>query len=319
MQKSPGKLPQILQVKDYWLAAPSVQRTMLIVCLALAPGVLANIVVFGTGVIQNLFLSIIFGLVLELILHRIRGHSIKDFPFDASGLVMAIIFALTLPPSLPWWILLTGVFFAIAIGKYAFGGTGNNVFNPAMVGVAAILISFPLEMSQWMITIDGQTSATPLDSLRTNLHLAHMMSEIPSGLFGHFGSAGHEWINLAFLCGGLVLIYKKIIRWHIPVGVLGGLFLIALFFQLIDADHYPGITFHLFGGATMMCAFFVATDPVTSPITATARLIYGLLIGITIYILRTWGSYPEGVAFAVLMMNATVPVLDHFTRSKAPA
>ncbi len=305
---------QIFQI-DYWLEAPSVQRTMLIVCLALAPGVLISISVFGSGIFFNLLLAIIFGLVLELVLHAFTGRSVTDFPFDASGAVMAIIFALSLPPSLPWWILLIGISFSIAIGKYAYGGTGNNLFNPAMVGIAALLISFPVEMNQWSIMVDGQSSATPLDSLQTSLRLSHMLSEIQgTGISGLFGAAGHEWINLAFLCGGLFIIYKKIIRWHIPVGVLCGLFLITVLFHWIDADHYSGIMFNLFGGATMLCAFFVATDPVTSPITAKGRFIYGLLIGMMIYGIRTWGSYPEGVAFAVLMMNATAPLFDHYFR-----
>ncbi len=315
---STSKSPGILQ-PEYWLESPSIQRTMLIVCLALTPGVLVSIFVFGQGMFINLLLAIVFGLILEVALYTFPGQSIKDFPLDASGAVMAIIFALSLPPSLPWWILLIGISFSTAIGKYAYGGTGNNLFNPAMVGVAALLISFPMEMNQWMLLVDGQSSATPLDYVQTNLRLSYMLSEIQgAGTAGYFGATGHEWINLAFLFGGIILIYKKVIRWHIPVGVLTGLFLITGLFRLIDADHYSGIMFNLFGGATMLCAFFVATDPVTSPITAKGRFIYGLFIGIIIYSLRTWGNYPEGVAFAVLMMNATVPLFDHYFRPQRP-
>jgi len=305
---------QIFKI-DYWLETPSVQRTMLIVCLALAPGVLISATIFGSGVFFNLLLAIFFGLVLELVLHALTGRSVRDFHFDASGAVIAIIFALSLPPSLPWWILLIGVSFSIAIGKYVYGGTGNNLFNPAMVGITTLLISFPVEMNKWAIIVDGQSAATPLDSIQTSLRLSQMLSEVQgSGISGYIGATGHEWINLAFLCGGLVLIYKKIIRWHIPVGVISGLFLITVFFRLVDADHYSGVMFNLFGGATMLCAFFVATDPVTSPITAKGRFIYGLLIGMIIYSIRTWGNYPEGVAFAVLMMNATTPLFDHYFR-----
>ncbi len=309
---------KIFQI-DYWLETSSIQRTMLIVCLALAPGILISLISFGTGIFFNLLLAIFFGLILELTLHAFTGRSVKDFPFDASGAVMAIIFALSLPPTLPWWILLIGISFSITIGKYAYGGTGKNLFNPAMVGVAALLISFPLEMNQWTITVDGQSSATPLDKLQTGLRLSQMLSEIQnSEISGFFGATGHEWINLAFLCGGVFLIYKKIIHWHIPAGVLGGLFLITVFFRLVDADHYSGVMFNLFGGATMLCAFFVATDPVTSPHTAKGQFIYGLLIGVMIYSIRTWGNYPEGVAFAVLMMNATAPLFDHYFQSEKP-
>jgi len=316
-------MPKLLQI-DYWLESPSIQRTMLTVCLALTPGALTSIIIFGSGVFFNLLLAISFGLILEPVLHAISGKPVRDFPFDASGAVMAIIFALSIPPSLPWWILLIGISFSIAIGKYVYGGTGNNLFNPAMAGVAALLVSFPMEMNQWSLMVDGQSSATPLNSLQTSLRLSHMLSEVQdSGIFGHFGATGHEWINLAFLFGGLGLVYKKVIRWHIPVGVLSGLFLITVLFRLIDADHYSGITFNQLGGATMLCAFFVATDPVTSPITARGRFIFGLLIGMMIYSIRTWGSYPEGVAFAILMMNATAPLFDHYFQpersSKKPA
>jgi len=323
MQKStnhPPRKPHKIFQLEYWLDSPSIQRIMLIVCLALTPGILVSIFVFGSGVCTNLLLSLVFGLILELAFHALAGRSIKDFPFDDSGAVMAIIFALSLPPSLPWWILLIGISFSITIGKYAYGGTGNNLFNPAMVGLAALLVGFPMEMNQWQMIlnvpvsmVDAQSAATPLDSLQTSLRLSHTLSEAQgSGISGYFGAKGYEWLNLAFLCGGLLLIYKKIIHWHTPVGVLSGLFLITFFFHLIDADHYSGISFNLFGGSTMLCAFFVATDPVTSPITAKGRFIFGLLIGMIIYSIRTWGSYPEGVAFAVLMMNATVPLLDHY-------
>lgn len=319
MQKASKKLPQILQIKDYWLVMPSVQRSMLSVCLALVPGILISTFIFGFGLLVNIILAILFGLLIELILHGFRGHSVKDFPFEGSGAVMAIIFALSLPASIPWWILLIGIFFAIAIGKYAYGGTGNNVFNPAMVGIAALLLSFPMEMNQWQINIDGQTGATPLDNLQTGLRLSQMISEMANAkIVGLFGASGHEWINLAFLLSGLILLQQKVIRWQIPLGVLSGLFISAFLLHIIDGEIYSGALFNLFGGATMLCAFFIATDPVTSPITAKGRFIYGCLIGLAIYSIRTWGNYPEGVAFAVLMMNATVPLFDHFTRPKAP-
>ncbi len=324
MQKSTDQqvdgLQKILQIQDYWLVNPSVQRAMFLVGFCLIPGTLLSIFIFGYGVLINLILTICCGFILEVGLHHLRGNNLQTFALDGSGAVMAIIFALSLPPSLPWWILLIGITFSITLGKYAYGSTGNNIFNPAMVGVVALLISFPAEMNQWAISIDSQSSATPLDSLQTSLRLAHMLSEIQNtGIFGNFASSGHEWINIAFLIGGLILIQKRIIRWHIPVGVLCGLILFSVLFQISDADHYPEISFHLFSGATMLCAFFVATDPVTSPSTKKGRFIYGFLIGIVIYVIRTWSAYPEGAAFAVLMMNATVPVLDHFFRPQAPS
>ncbi len=319
MQKASKKLPQVLQLKDYWLVTPSVQRSMLIVCLALGPGIFSSLFFFGFGMLSNIILAIFFGLLIELVLHHFRGHSVKDFPFEGSGAVMAIIFALSLPASIPWWILLFGIFFAIAIGKYAYGGTGNNVFNPAMVGVVALLLSFPTEMNQWQLDLDGLAGATPFDHLQTSLRLSQMISEMDNAaVFGLLGASGHEWINLAFLMGGLVLIHQKVIRWQIPLGVLTGILITASLFHTIDSDVYTGAFFNLFGGATMLCAFFVSTDPVTSPVTAKGRFIYGCLIGLVIYGIRTWGNYPEGVAFAVLMMNATVPLLDFFTRPKAP-
>ncbi|MFK8067218.1 MAG: RnfABCDGE type electron transport complex subunit D [Gammaproteobacteria bacterium] len=323
MQKSTDQqadgLQKILQIQDYWLVNPSVQRAMFMVGFCLIPGTLLSTFIFGYGVFINIVLAICFGFILEVGLHQLRGNNLQTFSFDGSGAVMALIFALSLPPLLPWWILLIGITFSITLAKYAYGGTGNNIFNPAMAGVVALLISFPAEMNQWSIIIDGQSSATPLDSLQTSLRLSNMLSEIQNtGIFGSFASTGHEWINIGFLIGGLILIQKKIIRWHIPVGVLCGLVFFSVLFQISDADHYPGVFFHLFGGATMLCAFFVATDPVTSPSTKKGRFIYGFSIGIVIYVIRTWGAYPEGAAFAILMMNAASPVLDHFFRPQAP-
>lgn len=288
--------------------------------LALGPGILVTVYFFGPGVMYNIALSLLFGLIFELIMYRLKGRPLRTFPMEGSGAIMAILFALSLPPTIAWWMLLIGIGFAVVLGKYIYGGLGNNVFNPAMVGVVVLLVSFPREMSQWQLMIDGQTGATPLDTLQTGLRLSQTLSELQNArVYGQFGASQVEWINLAFLIGGLGLIQQKIIRWQIPVGVLTGLFVIALLFHIIDADRYPAVLFHLFGGVTMLGAFFIATDPVTSPITAKGRFIYGLLIGIIIYLIRTFGSYPEGVAFAVLMMNAAVPVLDHYTRPRAPA
>lgn len=298
----------------------SVQRTMLIVCLALVPGILVSVLILGIGVIANIVLAMLSILFLEILFHRLAGHAVLTFPFDGSGAVMGLILALSLPPDLPWWMVLIGSSSAAILGKIIFGGLGQNAFNPAMVGVAILLVSFPMEMNNWLLVIDSESGPTPLDSLHTGLRLSYTVSELATTdngrIFGLLGGSNLEWINLAFLLGGLCLMYLKIIKWPIPLGVIAGIVISAGLLHGVDGDLYPSTLFHLLGGASMLCAFFVATDPVSSPVTPRAKLVYGFCVGMLVVMIRTWGTYPEGVAFAVLIMNAAAPVLDYYLRPK---
>ena len=277
-------------------------------------------------------------------LSLLRDRPVRIYLFDGSAIVTALLLGLTIPPLAPWWIPVVGSFFAIVVAKHLYGGLGYNTFNPAMAAYAVLLISFPLEMSIWAtpvaaleqglsfiealrfsftgvlpatVTFDALSSATTLDHMRTQLDLGSTIPDIASSnVFGIFGSAGYEWVNLAFLLGGLWLMYRKIISWHIPMSMLFALSVVALIAYLIEPALFANPVVHLFSGATMLGAFFIATDPVTAATTPLGRIIYAMLIGVMIFVIRIWGGYPDGVAFAVLLVGLTVPLLDHYTAPK---
>jgi electron transport complex protein RnfD len=271
---------------------------------------------------------------------KLRSRAVTHTLLDGSALVTGLLLALALPPLAPWWIPVIGSLFAIIIAKQLYGGLGYNPFNPAMVGYVVLLISFPLEMTLWpaagnypdlastfslfftgslpnAASIDAVTMATPLDTLRTRLGLGDTLTELRSGaLFGLAGGVGWEWVNLGFLAGGLFMLKLRVIQWRIPASMLAGLALTALVFHLYDPDTYASPLFHLFSGAAMLGAFFIATDPVSASTTPRGRLWFGFGIGILTWVIRTWGGYPDGVAFAVLLMNLAAPTIDFYTRPR---
>lgn len=320
----------------------TVSRMMLAVLYALIPGTLVYVHFFGFGVLINIFIAVTTAIICEVALLKIRHRPVKPFIYDGTAVLTAVLLALALPTLTPWWIAALGTAFAIIIAKHLYGGMGYNPFNPAMVGYAMLLIAFPKEMTAWIPaeshglsffdslnyslseslpvgqSYDAITMATPLDSIRTQLSLGYTLDEVHSNnasIFGNVAGYGWEWINILFLVGGLVLIYIKVISWHIPVAMLGSLAFMAMIFNFADSGTYSPISFHLFGGAAMLGAFFIATDPVTAATSNKGRLIYGAGIGILVYIIRTWGGYPDGVAFAVLLMNMAVPMIDYYFKS----
>jgi len=319
----------------------NISRMMLAVIYALIPGTLVYIHFFGWGVLINITIAILTALVCEVTILKIRNRPVKPFIYDGTAVLTAILLALALPTLTPWWIAATGAGFAIIIAKHLYGGMGYNPFNPAMVGYAMLLIAFPKEMTTWIPaethgltildniryslfevfptgkTYDALTMATPLDTIKTQLSLGFTLDEIHSSkstLFGNIAGYGWEWINIMFLIGGLILIAIKVISWHIPVAVLGALAFMSMLFHFADASSYAPVSFHLFGGAAMLGAFFIATDPVTAAASTKGRLIYGAGIGILIYVIRTWGGYPDAIAFSVLLMNMAVPMIDYYTK-----
>ncbi|HAO53196.1 MAG TPA: electron transport complex subunit RsxD, partial [Gammaproteobacteria bacterium] len=226
----------------------------------------------------------------------------------------------------PWWIVVIGVAFAIIFGKQLYGGLGNNPFNPAMLGYAFLLISYPLQMTTWageflglsqvidiifnLTSVDALSGATQLDEVKTQLALGKVVAELD------VHSISQAWINVGFLLGGLYLIVRKIITWHIPVAFITGMVVISSILYFINDQIYLPMQDHLMLGATMLGAFFIATDPVSASTTPKGRLIYGFLIGVLVIIIRVFGGYPDGVAFAVLLMNITVPLIDYYTQPK---
>jgi len=320
----------------------SVTKVMLKVLYALIPGILVYFYLFGYGVLINILLAIVTALSCEAIMLKLRNRPLIPFLSDGSAIITAVLLALSIPSIAPWWTIVLGTAFAIIIAKHLYGGLGYNPFNPAMVGYAMLLISFPQIMTTWPANIgasfinfanslnfsfgtikpeqliaDAVSGATPLDYLKSQLGLGNALSEImPNEIFGMIAGNNFEWISIAFLVGGIWLIKQKIIHWQIPVSVLGSLFAISLLFFLIDDTLYASPIFHVFSGASILCAFFIATDPVSASTTPRGKIIYGVSIGLLIFIIRTWGGYPDAVAFAVLLMNMCAPTIDYYTKPR---
>ncbi len=339
MQLTSGSAP-------FWRTQDTVPIIMRQVIYALTPAVVATYWFFGIGILINISVAISIALATEFIALKMRGRPVRQYLTDSSAIVTAILIALCLPPLTAWWVTATGVIFAIAIAKHLYGGLGYNVFNPAMAGYAAILISFPDALSHWqapnigdldylapnsfttlMFALTGQlpdglafdaiSRATPLDTVQTELGMMRTMEEIATNpLFGDFGGRGWEWIANFIAIGGVWLLIRGIIRWQVPVAMLMTLAGLASIGYIIDSSRFPGPGFHLFSGGAILCAFFIATDPVSGAATNKGRIIFGAGIGALTYVIRTWGSYPDGIAFAVLLMNMSAPLIDRLTRSR---
>lgn len=324
--------------------APSVSNIMLKVLLALVPGIVVYAWVFGGGIIVTITLATASALAAEIIMLKLRRRPVKPFIMDYSAIVTAWLLALSIPPLAPWWLIVVGTLFAIVVAKQLYGGLGYNPFNPAMIGYAVLIISFPALMTKWPaalsiaqaqlsfadqlhyifggllpqgVTLDAVTSATPLDYLKTQLKLQQDMGSIQAApIFGAFGGKGAEYVTAAYLLGGLYLWQQRIITWHLPAAFLGSLAFISGIFWLIDPAHFANPLFHLFSGASLLAAFFIITDPISGPTTQKGKLYFAGGIGIIAYLIRVYGGYPDGVAFAVLFMNICVPLIDAYTQPR---
>ena len=328
--------PYILREKN------SVTVVMLKVLAALIPGVIAHVWHFGPGILVSLMLCSAFAIAFEAFILLMRGIPLKPFLSDGSVLVTACLLALAMPTLAPWWLYLAGVFFAVVVAKHLYGGLGQNLFNPAMVGYAALLVSFPVYMTQWpapvelashtpnlleafdlvfagagSISVDAYTSATALDTWKTQVRLGKDAADILSQpIFGRAGARGQEIVVLMYLAGGLLLVANRLITWHIPFAFLAGIAATAGVLHLIDPTQHAVPLLHLFSGGAMLGAFFIATDPVTAASTPLGKLIYAGLAGFIAIIIRTYGGYPDGVAFAILLMNVAVPFIDDYTQPR---
>lgn len=328
----------------YITDAPSVSAIMRQVLYALIPGIIAYVWVFGAGILVTLTLATLTALLTEAVLLRLRGRPVTPFLSDYSAVISAWLLALAIPPLTPWWLIVVGVIFSIVIAKQLYGGLGYNIFNPAMVGYAALLISFPTLMTKWptaleiaqtqlsfaeqwqyiwqgvlpaQTTLDAVTSATPLDYLKTQLKLAKPMASITQAkTFGAFGGKGVEVIALAYLLGGLYLWWRKIITWHLPITFILALSVIASVFWAFNPDQFASPLFHLFTGGAMLGAFFIITDPVSGPTTPKGKLWFAIGVATMTYFIRVYGGFPDGVAFAVIFMNMCVPLIDAYTQPR---
>ena len=321
----------------------SVGAIMLTVLAALIPAIAAYYYFFGPAILISLALASVTALLAEAAMLRLRNYPLKHFLTDGSALLTAWLLALSIPPLAPWWLIVVGTAFAIVVAKHLYGGLGNNLFNPAMVGFAVLMISFPATMTQWPaplllsqhpvgfgealqytfsgalhgVKLDAVTMATPLDTLKTQLNLQHAMGEVKNmPIFGTFGGKGTEVIAAMVLIGGLFLWQRRIITWHTPVSFLVTLALVAALFNGFDPNRYASPMFHLFTGGAMLGAFFIATDYVTAPTTPSGKLIFGAGVGFLEYVIRVFGGYPDGIAFSILIMNAAVPLIDAYTQPR---
>ncbi len=329
----------IRQTSPHTLGQNRTSQIMKLVLVALIPALIAQTWFFGWGTLINVFWSSAIALGTEALILSLRKRSLSFYLKDYSALVTAWLLAMAMPATAPWWLTLIGVSFAIVFGKQLYGGMGYNPFNPAMLGYVLLLISFPKEMSSWVAPLgsgisspafpdslsmifagasfDGWTMATPLDIVRENhsLTTSELWHKYPqlSGVSG----LGWFWINLGFLAGGLYLLKEKVISWQAPVGMLSALVILSLLFWNGTGSESNGSpVFHLLSGATMMGAFFIVTDPVSGATSARGRLLFGFGAGIITYVIRAWGGYPDGVAFATLLMNMSAPAIDYWTQPR---
>jgi electron transport complex protein RnfD len=320
----------------YLLKETSVQRVMLKVLLALLPGIAAYVWFFGPAVLVQIGLATVTALVAEAAMLKVRGKPVNMFLADLSAVVTAWLIALTFPPIVPWWLMVAGTLFAIVIAKQLYGGLGQNPFNPAMIAFAVCIVSFPALMSQWpgvggdfgaqlqaifglVPRLDGLTGATPLDALKTALKLdsehatvAGVMAD--AKVYGQLAGHGWEWVSLGYLVGGIWLVQQRVITWHIPTAFLAAVAVLAGALWAWHPTTFASPLFHLLGGGAMLGAFFIATDPVTGATTPRGKLIFAAGAGLLTYLIRVFGGYPDGVAFAVLLMNICVPLIDMYTQ-----
>lgn len=327
--------------------ASNANRVMLDVLLALIPGLIVLTWFFGWGNLVNLIWCVSLAVSLEALIMWLRKRPVIFYISDLSAVVTAALLALAIPPYTPWWASLIGIVFAIGIAKHLYGGLGFNPFNPAMVGYVVLLLSFPVQMTQWPVPanllaegqttpgllqaiglifgsaprdlLDGITAATPLDLVKQNSSLLLEQLYSQNALFdqARLAGAGFEWVNLAFLAGGLWLLYRKAFTWHAPVGMLATLTILSLLFYDNGSSTSAGSPLlHLLSGATMLGAFFIITDPVSGATSRRGRLVFGIGVGLLVFVIRAWGSYPDAMAFAVMLMNFAAPTIDYYTQPR---
>ena len=328
-------------------AKEGVSLIMATVMLALLPATVFGVYMYGWPALNLLIITVAAAILSEAFGLWMMGKSVRLYLFDGSAVLTGWLLALTLPPWAPWWIGALGSALAIIVGKQVFGGMGQNVFNPAMLARVALLVSFPVPMTTWIdpkplfsqnspgffeslaITfkgiphVDSMSSASVLGHTKTEFTLGHMLSQSLPDSFSTLhaalgftnGSLG-ETSAVLIVIGGLLLLARRIITWHIPVSTIGSVALLALVFHFINPERYVDPIVHLLSGGLMLGAFFIATDLVTSPSTPKGQLLFGAGCGAVIFTIRTWGAFPEGVGFAVLIMNAVSPLIDHYVRPR---
>ena len=306
----------------------SIEKNMYGVLIALVPTFIFSIVFFGLGAILVTLTSVVACLVFEYVIQK---YLMKQRPtiWDGSAIITGVLLAFYLPSSLPLWIVVIGALVAIGIGKMSFGGLGNNIFNPALVGRVFLLISFPVQMTTWPVpngfaTADAVTGATPLALVKEAVKNGQAVGDALSSagfstgnlILGNMGGSLGEVAAIGLLLGFAYMLIRKIISWHIPVAIFATVIVFSGILNLADPAQFAGPVFHLFTGGLMLGAIFMATDYVTSPMTHKGMLIYGVGIGLLTVIIRVFGAYPEGMSFAILIMNGFTPLINRYCKPR---
>lgn len=307
-------------------SSDSVKRNMYGVLLALLPALGFSLWVFGLDSLRVVLISIVSCVLIEFLVQKFI-MKVKTTICDGSAAVTGLILAFNLPSNLDWWIIVVGALFAIGVCKMTFGGLGQNIVNPAIAGRVFLLVSFPAQMTTWPMPhdVDGNTGATPLAMMKEGLKSGQSVSEIMAAngmpsysdmLLGNMGGSLGEMAAIALIVGLVILLCAKIITWHIPVSILATVFVFAGILNLCDPESYASPLFHLLTGGVLFGAIFMATDYVTSPMAPSGMIIYGVGIGILTVLIRTFGAYPEGVSFAILIMNIVTPLINTYCKPK---
>jgi len=305
------------------------RKLMYGVVIALLPALAASIYYFGIGAIIVTLTSVLSCVAVEYLIQKFILKT-KPSISDGSAIVTGLLLAFNVPSNLPVHIIVIGAIIAIGVAKMTFGGLGNNPFNPALVGRVFLLISFPVQMTSWPVPTgfktgyaDAVTGATPLgllsEGVKNGEAVSAIMDKIPSHMqlfYGRMGGSMGEVAALALIIGGIYLLWKKIITWHIPVSILLTVAVFTGILWMADPVKFADPLFHLLTGGIMLGAIYMATDYVTSPMTHKGMIIYGIGIGVITVLIRTWGAYPEGVSFAILIMNAFVPLLNMYIKPR---
>ena len=329
----------------------TVGQIMATVMIALTPATLYGFWLYGWPAIFLWAVAMGTALLAEAVSVWLQGRAAKPALMDGSAALTAWLLAVSLPPFAPWWVAAIGSLFAIVIAKQVFGGLGQNVFNPAMAARVMLLISFPVEMTMWAAPMpitaaqapgfmqglaitfgaaqwDGMASASLLGHVKTEFtrgvdltaslpaYFAAVHGSLSDAAWGNRAGSLGETSGLLLMLGGLFLIVRRVITWHAPLAMLLGVAAPALLANAIDPAHYLGVMPHLLSGGLMLAAFFIVTDPVTSPNTPAGLFVFGLLCGLLTWIIRAWGGYPEGVAFAVMIMNSLAPIIDRYVKPR---
>ena len=322
-----GKL--IVSLSPHAHGTDTVEKNMYGVIIALLPALLVSFYYFGIGSAIVCATSVVACVFFEWAIKKYMLKNKRNTILDGSASLTGLLLGMNLPSNLPVWIIIIGALFAIGVAKMTFGGLGNNIFNPALVGRCALLVAFPAQMTTWpkigqhWAYLDAETGATPLTIMQEAIKHGDVsiLDKLPSSLDLFLGNhpdgagAMGEICAVALLLGLAYMLWKKIITWHIPVSIIGTVFVLSGLFHLASPAYADPISV-IFSGGLMLGAIFMATDYVTSPMTAKGQLIYGVAIGVLTIVIRNWGAYPEGMSFAILIMNAFTPLINTYVKPK---